>query len=230
MDEFTVYGNTYQEALDNLERVLIRCQEMNLSLSHEKCKMLLIEGVVLGHHVSSKGIKVDPAKIEVIIRLPPPKTQKEVRIFLGHTGYYQWFIENFINITAPMFGLLIKDVDFLWIEQCQTAFETLKDKLFVTPVLRGPNWTLPFHISTDASDTAIGGVLGHKEDQHSYAIYFVSKNLSPAELNYIVTKKEFLAVVHAINTFHHYIIGYEVFLHTNHSAIRFLMNKLITNG
>ena len=86
MYDFTVYGNTYQEALDNLEKFIIRCQEMNLSLSHEKCKMLLIEGVVLGHHVSSEGINVDLIKIEVIIILPPPKTQKEVRIFLGHDG------------------------------------------------------------------------------------------------------------------------------------------------
>jgi hypothetical protein len=72
MDEFTVYGNTYQETLDNLEKVLIICQEMNLYLSHEKCKMLLTEAVVLGNHVSSEEIKVDPAKIEVIVRLPPP--------------------------------------------------------------------------------------------------------------------------------------------------------------
>jgi hypothetical protein len=88
MDDFTVYGNTYQEVLDNLEKVIIRCQEMNLSLSHEKCKMLLSEGVVLGHHVLSEGIKVYLAKIEVIVRIPPPKTQKEVRIFLRHVGYY----------------------------------------------------------------------------------------------------------------------------------------------
>jgi hypothetical protein len=100
----------------------------------------------------------------------------------------------------------------------------------VARILRGPNWTLPFHIFTDASDTAIGGVLGQKEDQQSYAIYFISKNLSSAELNYTVTEKEFLAVVHAINKFRHYIIGYEVFVHTDHSAIRFLMNKPITNG
>jgi hypothetical protein len=70
--------------------------------------MLLTEGVVQGHHVSSEGIKVDPTKIEVIVRIPPPKTQKEVRIFLGHDGYYRWFIENFTKIAAPMFGLLIK--------------------------------------------------------------------------------------------------------------------------
>jgi hypothetical protein len=200
---------------------------MNLSQSHEKFKMLLTEGVVLGHHVSSEGIKVDTAKIEVIVRLPPPKTQKEVRIFLGHAGYYRRFIENFTNIVAPMFGLLIKDVDFFWTEQCQTAFETLKSKLYVEPVLRGPNWPLPFHISIDASDIAIEGVLGQKEDQRSYYIYFVSKKLSSAELNYTVIEKELLAVVHAINKFRHYITGYEVFVHIDHSAIRFLMNKPI---
>jgi hypothetical protein len=100
----------------------------------------------------------------------------------------------------------------------------------VAPVLRGGNWALPFHISIDAYDTTIGGVLGQKEDQQSYAIYFVRKNLSPAELNYIVTEKEFLAVVHAINKFRHYITGYEVFVHIDHYAIIFLMNKTITNG
>ena len=100
----------------------------------------------------------------------------------------------------------------------------------MAPVLRGPNWSLPFHISTDASDTALGGVLGQKENQQNYVIYFTSKNLTPPELNYTVTEKEFLAVVHSINQFRHYITGYEVFVHTDHSAIRFLMNKPITTG
>ena len=106
MDDFTTYGNTFQEALDNLEKVLIRCQEMNLALSHGKCKMLLTQGIVLGHHVSSHGIKVELAKIEVIVGLPFPKTQKEVRSFLGHVGYYRNFIENFTKIAAPLFKLL----------------------------------------------------------------------------------------------------------------------------
>ena len=81
-------------------------------LSHEKCKMLLTEGIVLGNHISSQGIKLDPSKIEVIVGLPSPKTQKEVRIFLGHPGYYRHFIENFTKIAAPMFNLLTKDVEF----------------------------------------------------------------------------------------------------------------------
>ena len=125
MDDFTAYGNTFQESLENLKKILIRCQETNLALSHEKCKMLLMEGIVLGHHISSQGIKVDPAKIIVIVVLPSPKTQKEVRIFLGHAGYYCHFVENFTKIVAPMFKLLIKDVEFQWTESCQNDFDKI---------------------------------------------------------------------------------------------------------
>ena len=100
-----------------------------------------------------------------------------------------------------MFKLLTKDVEFQWTESCQSDFEVLKAKLSVALILRGPDWSLPFHISTNAYDVAIGGVLGQKEGQASYVICFVSKNLTPAKLNYTVTEKEFLAVVHAINKF-----------------------------
>ena len=129
-----------------------------------------------------------------------------------------------------MFKLLTKDTKFQWTKSCQNAFEILKAKLSVAPILRGPDWSLSFHISTDASDTTIGGVLGQTEGKSPYAIYFISKNLTPTELNYTVTEKEILVVVYSINKFFHYITGYEVFVHTNHSAIIFLMNKPITNG
>jgi hypothetical protein len=99
-----------------------------------------------------------------------------------------------------------------------------------TPVLRGPNWKLPFHFSLDASDITIGVVLGHEEDKKPYVIYFINKNLTPTELNYTVTEKEFLAIIHAINKFRHYIIGYPVILYTDHSTIKYLANKPITNG
>ena len=110
------------------------------------------------------------------------------------------------------------------------AFEHFKQKLSETPILRGPNWSLSFHISTDASDSSLGVVLGQKENQVHYVIYFISKNITLAELNYTIIEKEFLVVVHVVNKFRHYITGYEVFVHIDHSAIRFLMNKPITNG
>eukprot|EP00253_Pinus_taeda_P009033 PITA_09033 len=108
--------------------------------------------------------------------------------------------------------------------------DMLKHQLSIAPILRGPDWALPFHISSDASDTAIGAVLGQEENGLPYAIYFISKNMTPAELNYTVTEKEFLAVIYAINKFRHYITGYTTFVHTDHSAIKYLMNKSVTNA
>eukprot|EP00253_Pinus_taeda_P028167 PITA_28167 len=229
MDDFTIYGDSFEEALENLEKVLVRCKETNLSLSHEKCFMMFTKGIVLGHHISGDGIKVDKSKVEVISKLPIPNCKRDVRSFLGFTGYYRIFIENFTKIASPLFKLLTKDCELKWDPDCQAAFETLKTRISKAPILRGPNWELPFHISTDASDTTLGAVLGQK-DLVPHAIYYTNKNLTPTELNYTVTEKEFLVVVHAINKFRHYITGYETFIHTDHSAIRYLMEKPVTNG
>jgi hypothetical protein len=112
MDEFMVYGDDFQQALDNLEKVLIWCKETNLSLSHEKYRMMLTEGIVLGHHIFDTCIRVDPTKIDIISQIRIPSSRKEVRIFLGHVGYYRRFIQNFTNLASPLFKLLAKEVEF----------------------------------------------------------------------------------------------------------------------
>ena len=150
--------------------------------------------------------------------------------FIGCAGYYRRFIENFAKVAHPLFQLLTKDLDFVWIEDCDAAFTRIKELVHSAPILRGLDWALPFHIHTDASQTTIGAILGQQEDNVPYTIYYVSKNLAPAELNYTVTEKEFLAVIYAINKFRHYITGYPTFVHTNHAAIRYLMNKPVTPG
>ena len=99
----------------------------------------------------------------------------------------------------------MKDVKFVWTEKCEKAFLNLKKCVTTTPILRRPNWELPFYIAIDTSDMDMGVVLGKLEEKKPYAIYYISKNLTPAELNYTITEKEFLAVVHAINKFRHYI-------------------------
>ena len=119
MDDFSVFGDSFQEALKNLEKVLLRCQEAHLALSENKCRLMCKAGVILGHLISGKGIQVDPAKIEIILHLPAPKTQREVRGFLGHVGYYRRFIENFSKIAAPLFQILAKDSEFSWTTACQ---------------------------------------------------------------------------------------------------------------
>eukprot|EP00253_Pinus_taeda_P035092 PITA_35092 len=225
MDDFTPYGSNFQEALTNLGKCLAKCIEMNLSLSAEKCEFLMIEGTMLGHSISQQGLQVDPNKIAIIQRVPPPQKVRDVQSFLGLARYYRSFIKDFRKLASPLFGLLGKDVEFIWTDNCQEALDVLKAKLVTAPILRGPNWALPFHIHIDASNKAIGATLGQVEENLPHAIYFVSKNLSKAELNYIVTEKELLVVVHSLNKFRHYITGYQTFVHTDHAAIRCLMNK-----
>lgn len=108
-----------------------------------------------------------------------PNCQQVVRSFLGFTRYYRRFIENFTKIASPLFKVLTKDCEFNWDFDCQNVFETLKKKISEAPILKGHNWKLPFHISTDASATALGAVLGQKDLTH--AIYYTSKNLTPIE-------------------------------------------------
>ena len=120
----------------------------------------MTKGIVLGHKVSKQGLEVDRAKIEVIEKLPPPVSVKGVRSFLGHAGFYRRFIQDFSKIARPMCALLEKDVKFVFYEACVKAFEVLKKKLVEEPILIAPNWALPFELMCDASDVAVGAVLG----------------------------------------------------------------------
>jgi hypothetical protein len=157
---FFVYGDSFNKALHNLEKVLIRCKESNVALSHKNVRCCQKRAFFLGIMSLLHVLKWTLTKIKVIMDFFSPHSPKEVRIFLGHVGYYRRFIEKFTKIVSPIYKLLAKDTTFLLDSQCQIAFEILKEKLSTTPVLRGPNWSLPFHICTDASNTTLGDVLG----------------------------------------------------------------------
>ena len=118
------------------------------------------QGIVLGHIISKKGIEVDKAKIEMISKLPSPTNVKTMRQFLGHAGFYRRFIMDFSKIAKPLYKLLEKDAKFIWDEDCQRIFEELKAYLTTAPMVRAPNWKLPFEVMCDTRDLAIGAVLG----------------------------------------------------------------------
>ncbi|RVW32849.1 Retrovirus-related Pol polyprotein from transposon 17.6 [Vitis vinifera] len=139
------------------------CIENDLVLNWEKCHFMATSGVVLGHIISKEGIQVDPAKIELISKLPSPTTVKE-------------------------------DAEFIWTKACQEAFKRLKSLLTTAPIVRSPNWSLPFELMCDASDYAVGAVLGQREDGKPYVVYYASKTLNDAQKNYTTTEKELLAV------------------------------------
>ncbi|RVW19058.1 Retrovirus-related Pol polyprotein from transposon opus [Vitis vinifera] len=148
------------------------------------------QGIVLGHIIFSQGIEVDKAKVELIVKLPSPTTVKGVRQFLGHAGFYRRFIKDFSKLARPLCELLVKDTKFVWDDRCQRSFEELKLLLTTAPIVRAPNWQLPFEVMCDVSDFAIGVVLGQREDGKPYVIYYAIKMLNEAQRNYIITEKE----------------------------------------
>lgn len=225
MDDFTVYGNSFEDCLKILEKVLQRCLEKNLVLNWEKCHFLVKEGVLLGHLVSERGIEVDKAKVEVISRLPPPINVNGIRSFLGHAGFYRRFIKDFSKIAKPLTNLLNNDVPFDFDESCMNAFIKLKEALVSAPVVQPPDWNLPFELMCDASDFAVGAVLGQRKDKNLHVVYYASKTLDDAQSNYTTTKKELLAVVYAFDKFRPYLVGSKTVVYTDHAAINYLLNK-----
>ncbi|CAN6707379.1 unnamed protein product [Malus baccata var. baccata] len=225
MDDFNVFGNSFDGCLENFTLILKQCVETNLVLNWEKCHFMVKQGIVLGHIVSERGIEVDKSKIDLVRYLPSPTSVREVRSFLGHAGFYRRFIKDFSKISTPLCRLLQKDVTFDFNEECEKAFKHLKEMLTSAPIIRPPNWSIPFELMCDASDYALGAVLGQRKDKQPHVIYYASRTLNDAQLNYSTTEKELLAVVFALDKFRSYLLGTKVIIYTDHAALKYLLTK-----
>jgi hypothetical protein len=139
MDDFSVYGTSFNNCLHNLDKVLHRCEETNLVLNWEKSHFMVNEGIVLGHKISERGIEVDRAKVEAIKKMPCPRDVKGIRSILGHAGFYRRFIKDFSKISKPLTNLLQKDVPFVFDDDYEEAFETLKKALTTAPIVQPPD-------------------------------------------------------------------------------------------
>ncbi|CAN6544562.1 unnamed protein product [Malus baccata var. baccata] len=155
MDDFSVFGDSFDACLNNLTLILQRCIKTNLVLNWEKCHFMVKQGIVLGHIISEKGIEVDKSKIDLVRQLPFPTSVREVRSFFGHAGFYRRFIKDFSKIAQPFCRLLQKEVAFEFNKEYETTFKTLKDMLTSAPIIMPPDWSLPFELMCDASDYAI---------------------------------------------------------------------------
>ena len=181
MDDFTMYGSGFEQCLHNLGIVLQRCKDKNLALDWEKCHFMVTEGIVLGHMISAAGLEVDHAKVSIIRNLMPPTTVKGIRSFLGHAGFYRRFIRDFSKIARPLCRLLEKDTKFYFDESCHNSFEEIKSRLVEAPIMAKPDWNREFEIMCDASDFAMGAVLGQKAEKVFKAIYYARKTFNEAQ-------------------------------------------------
>ncbi|CAN6579361.1 unnamed protein product [Malus baccata var. baccata] len=225
MDDFSVFGDSFDGCLHNLSLILKRCVETNLVLNWEKCHFMVKQGIVLGHIISENGIKVDKSKIDLVRHLPSPTSVREVRSFFGHAGFYHRFIKDFSKIAQPLCRLLQKEVVFEFTKECTASFNQLKELLTTAPIIVPPDWSLPFELMFDVSDYALGAILGQRKDKKPHVIYYASRTLNDAQLNYSTTEKELLAVVFALDKFRSYLIGTNVIVFTDHAALKYLLTK-----
>ncbi|GKA31651.1 reverse transcriptase domain-containing protein [Tanacetum coccineum] len=202
MDAFSVFGSSFDHCLNNLDKMLQRCKDAYLVLNWEKCHFMVKEEIVLGHKVSEAGLEVDKANIDVISKHPPPTNIKGIRSFLGHSSFYRRFIKDFSKIARPLTKLLEKDTLFEFNDKCQNAFKILKEKLACAPVIVSPNWRLLFEIMCDASDFAVGAILGQKEgrnfhptivhtDHSALRHLFKKQDAKPRLIRWILLLQEF---------------------------------------
>jgi len=201
--------------------VLQRLRKHNLKLQIDKCEFLRKEVTYLGHIISKNGILSDPAKLTAVKNFPTPKRVKDVQSFIGLAGYYRKFIKDFSKITKPLTILTKKDTKFDWTMEQQKAFNILKEKLTIAPVLHYPDFTRQFTIATDTSDYA---VLSQGPIDQDRPIAYASRILNKTEQNYNTTEKELLAIVWAVKYFRPYVYGTKFLIVTNHKPLRWLFS------
>ncbi|CAN6560269.1 unnamed protein product [Malus baccata var. baccata] len=190
IDDFSVFGDSFDSCLHNLSLILKRCVETNLVLNWEKCHFMVKQGIVLGHIISEKGIEINKSKIDLVRHLPSPTSVREVRSFLGHAGFYRRFIKDFSKIAQPLCRLLQKEVAFEFTKECTESFKQLKELLTRAPIIVPPEWSLPFELMCDASDYALGAVLGQRKDKRPHYL-LTKKEAKPRLIRWILLLQEF---------------------------------------
>jgi hypothetical protein len=221
IDDILVYSKTEAEHVEHLGKVLEVLRAQKLYAKYSKCKFWESAVHFLGHVVSADGIAVDPEKVRAVKEWQRPKDITQIRSFLGLAGYYRRFIKNFSILASPMTRLTKKDVPFVWTDECEYAFETLKERLTTAPVLTIPTPDVKYVVYTDACGTGIGCVLM----QEGRVVAYASRQLKPHETRYATHDLECAGVVHALKTWQHYLYGETFELYTDHKSLKYLKTQ-----
>ncbi|KAK2387384.1 hypothetical protein QL285_061173 [Trifolium repens] len=221
-DDVLVYSKTLEDHVLHLQTVFDCLLQHQFFLKQSKCTLAQNSISYLGHIVSSKGVGPDPEKIQAMVDWPVPKNIKQLRGFLGLTGFYRKFVSHYARIAAPLTDLLKRDA-FTWFPAAQTAFDALKNAMTQAPVLALPNFEATFVIETDASGTGMGAVLC----QEGHPICYYSRKFCPKMLMASTYVRELCAITSAVKKWRAYLLGRKFFIHTDQRSLRELMTQVI---
>lgn len=224
LDDVVIYSHDLNSHIENLSAVFQKLRSFNLKLQPDKCEFLRKEVGYLGHVITEDGLKPDPNKIKSVQEFPVPKCPKDIKSFLGLISYYRRFIPDFSKLSKPLTSLLKKDIPFIWSNEQQLSFESLKDKLISAPVLTYPDFTKPFTLTCDASNYAISAILSQGPIGKDNPIAYSSRTLNKNEINYSTTEKELLAIIFGCKNFRPYLFGRKFLIVTDHRPLKWLFN------
>lgn len=219
-DDILVYSKDEEEHVVHLEQVLTILRNNQLFVNHGKCEIGVTTVSYLGHVISSEGVSMDVGKVSAVLSWLPPASLRELRAFLGLTGYYRKFIRRYAIIAKPLTEQLKKDA-WGWNKEAAAAFEQLKREITEAPVLALPDFSKPFVVETDASSGGVGAVL----TQESHPIAYYSKTLGTRASLKPIYEKELMAIVFAILKWRHYLLGRKFLVKTDQSSLKFLLNQ-----
>ena len=222
LDDTIIYSKSFEEHLEHLDEVFNRFINAKLKLKPEKCTFAADKVSYLGFIVTTKGIRPDASKVEVIKDMPFPKSAKEMVRFLGAVNFYRDFIPHFSDIASILYKMSQSEKKFKSRKNSTKAhesFEKLKTALVSSPLLAFPDFKLPFTIPCDASNVALGAVIGQLVNQKFHPVMYGSRHLTAAESRYSTTERELLAIVWAAKRFNAYIYGRHVTFITDHQPL-----------
>ena len=226
IDDFLIWGSDEGTHNTRLIQCLERMRENNITLNIKKCSFGVPEVKYLGHKMNKNGVFPDVEKVKAIKEMPIPTCKKDIQRFLGLVNYVGRFLSNLSEITAPMRKLLKKSVDFLWEEQQQKSFETVKSLIISEKCLSFYDVYKDVCIEVDACKTGLGAVLMQEDKPVAYA----SRSMTPAQLNYAIIEKELQAIVFACERFHQYIYGKHVIVYSDHKPLENITAKNLANA
>lgn len=231
IDDTATFSDSFEDHLQHLRKTLEAMRKSNLKLKAAKCHFFYRKVEFVGHLVSKEGIEMMPGKVKRVMDWPTPTDRTTLKGFLGLAGYYRRFVKDFAQTALALNRLTSKTVPFKWGTEQKEAFEAMKIALTSAPVLCKPRFDDDWTLEVDASDSALGAVLGQEqEDAEVHPVYFWSRQLSKAEKNYSVTDRECLAIVAACKKLRPYVLGRFITIVGDHTAVKWLMNKVDLTG